>query len=292
MTEEAGIVIHEEAKSRLPALVAGGRVQAIIPQDFESAYRLANAVVKAGMAPRGIDTPEKAMICIMHGMEVGMPPMMALQSIAPIGGRPTIWGDGALGIVQASGLMEWHKEWSEGKEGADDYLAICEVKRRGDPEIHRGEFTVKKAKRAGLWTKSGPWTTHPERMLQMRARAFALRDGFSDVLRGLGIREEVEDYAEPAQAPTPPPPPPPPPPAPPAPEPEKAPEPPAAEKPFDPDLWLRLTLSAIAQAEDADDLAIIADSAESTRERVGKAMFPSDWDEYEGAMTRAEEKLG
>src|SRR5262249_49394 len=35
---------------------------------------------------------------------------------------------------------------------------------------------------------------YPRRMLMMRARSWALRDGFADVLRGLSIREEVEDY--------------------------------------------------------------------------------------------------
>jgi hypothetical protein len=31
-------------------------------------------------------------------------------------------------------------------------------------------------------------------MLQMRARGWALRDAFPDALKGLGIREEVQDY--------------------------------------------------------------------------------------------------
>ena len=57
-------------------------------------------------------------------------------------------------------------------------------------------FTVGDAIRAGLWKKAGPWTMYPKRMLQMRARSFALRDAFPDVLRGLVATEEVEDYQE------------------------------------------------------------------------------------------------
>ena len=49
------------------------------------------------------------------------------------------------------------------------------------------------AKRAGLWTKAGPWQTYPRRMLQMRARSFALRDAFPDVLKGLISVEEALD---------------------------------------------------------------------------------------------------
>ena len=46
------------------------------------------------------------MIAIMHGLEVGLSPLSALQRIAVINGRPTIWGDGALALVKASGLCE------------------------------------------------------------------------------------------------------------------------------------------------------------------------------------------
>jgi hypothetical protein len=185
------IVTHDEAP-RLPSLQSGGAVRAIVPQDFDGAWRIANAVVKAGMAPAGLETPEKAMVAIMHGMEVGMTPMAALQSIAVVNGRATIWGDGAIGLVRASGKCEWIKERMDGE--GEGRIAVCEVKRKGEHEPTIGRFSVKDAQTAGLWTKTGPWKQYPERMLKMRARAFALRDAFADVLRGLGIAEEVQDF--------------------------------------------------------------------------------------------------
>lgn len=185
--------VQSDAPPRLPTIQAGASVRAIVPSDFDAAWRIANAVVKSGMAPRGIDTAEKAMVAILHGLEVGMTPMMALQSIAPINGRPAIFGDGALGLVQGSGMLEWHKEYYRGEPETDGYTAVCEVKRRGDPEIKIGEFSIGDAKLAQLYGKDGPWKTYRKRMLKMRARGFALRDGFSDVLRGLHIAEEAQD---------------------------------------------------------------------------------------------------
>lgn len=182
---------HEEAP-RLPSLQSGGQVRAIVPQDFDGAWRIANAVAKAGMAPKGLDTPEKAMVAILHGMEVGMTPMAALQSIAVVNGRPTIWGDGAIGLVRSSGKLEWIKEAITGAD--DSMVATCEVKRKGDPDPVKATFSVADAKKAGLWGKQGPWQQYPKRMLAMRARAFVLRDTFADILRGLGIAEEVSDY--------------------------------------------------------------------------------------------------
>jgi len=55
---------------------------------------------------------------------------------------------------------------------------------------------VEDAKRAGLWAKQGPWTAYPKRMMQMRARGFALRDAFPDVLKGMITAEEAQDYQE------------------------------------------------------------------------------------------------
>lgn len=132
------------------------------------------------------------MIAILHGMEVGLSPMQALQRIAVVNGRPTIWGDGALALVQASGLAEEVSERIDG-DGPDTWIANCEVLRRGSslPTIRR--FSVDDARRARLWGKQGPWSDYPLRMLQMRARAFALRDAFADVLGGLYLREEIEE---------------------------------------------------------------------------------------------------
>lgn len=191
----------------LPQLKAGGKLAAIVPQDIDSAYRLAKAVCMSGLAPRGLDKPEAVMIAIMHGMEVGLTPMMALQKIAVINGRPTIWGDGALGLVRGSGLCEYVTEKIEGM--GDKRVAICTVKRKGEPEPITRRFSVEDAKRASLWGKQGPWVQYSERMLQMRARAFALRDGFADVLGGLYLTEELQGTESPAMkdisAPPPPP---------------------------------------------------------------------------------------
>ena len=173
-----------------PQLAVGGKLSPIIPQTMDEAYRLAKAVCMAGMAPRGMDTPEKAMIAIMRGMEVGLTPFQALDKIAVVNGRPTIWGDGAMALVRASGLCEWIKEKIEGT--GDARVGVCEAKRRGDPEAIRRTFSVTDAKKAGLWGKQGPWTQYEERMLQMRARAFTLRDGFADVLGGLYLKEEFD----------------------------------------------------------------------------------------------------
>ena len=173
-----------------PTLTAGNNVAAIVPSDVEQTWRLATIVAESEMAPKSFGKdPRKVMVAMMHGMEVGFTPMAALQSIAVINGMPSIWGDGALGLVEASGLLEENEEWIEGE--GDQMTAFCRVTRRGrKPKEQR--FSMADAKQAGLLGKD-TWKGYTRRMLQMRARSWALRDAFADILRGLQIAEEAQD---------------------------------------------------------------------------------------------------
>ena len=181
---------------RKAALTTGGAVAAMVPTTIESAWRLSEVIAASGMAPKSYGTdPNKIMVGILAGMEVGFTPFAALQSIAVINGNPQVWGDGALALVQASGLLDDIEETDDGSR------ATCTVKRAGKSPVVR-TFDMDDAKRAGLAGKAGPWTQYPKRMRQMRARAFALRDCFPDVLKGLRIAEEVGDYQDITPAPT------------------------------------------------------------------------------------------
>jgi len=171
---------------------------------FDDAYRFAKMVSGSDFAPKDFrGKPESCLLAIQHGSEIGLSPMQSLQSIAVINGRPSIWGDAALAVVSASSVCEYvTEEIEDGKDG-EALVAICTAKRRGYPKPTVVRFTVTDAKKAGLWGKGGPWTQYPRRMLQLRARGFALRDAFPDVLKGLVTAEEAQDYSTPTQAPEP-----------------------------------------------------------------------------------------
>ena len=186
---------NQVAERPKPPLVSGGRIAAIVPQDIDAAWRLAAMVVRAGLAPKSLDTVEKCTVAIMHGLEVGFTPMAALQSIAVVNGMPSIWGDGLIALVRSSGLLEDMIETIEDdKEGPT--IAVCKVKRTDSPSWVVQTFTRPQAMKAGLWRKQGPWQQYPQRMMQMRARSWALRDAFPDVLRGLTSAEEASDIVD------------------------------------------------------------------------------------------------
>lgn len=168
-------------------------------QTMSEAMAFAQMVAKSDFAPKDFrGKPESCLLAIQHGGEAGLTPMQSLQSIAVINGRPSIWGDAALALCMASPACEFVRESSEGD--GDAMVATCEAKRRGYEKPTVARFSVADAKRAGLWGKSGPWTQYPRRMLQLRARGFALRDAFPDVLKGLVTAEEAQDYSQPEPA--------------------------------------------------------------------------------------------
>lgn len=165
-------------------------------QTFDDAWRFWQMVAKTEFAPKEFrGKPEACMLAGQHAAELGLGPMQGLQCIAVINGRPSIWGDAALALVQSSAVCEYVTESVEGD--GDQMVATCTAKRRGYPQPTVVRFSVADAKKAGLWAKSGPWSQYPKRMLQLRARGFALRDCFPDVLKGLVTAEEAQDYPTP-----------------------------------------------------------------------------------------------
>ena len=221
MTEQAEAVEIDRQEQEAPAqqvavakpkhapIPTGGAIKAVIPRDVSEAGRLAVAIIKAGLCPdsykdAGKPNESKVMIGILKSLEVGLPPITGLSTIAIINGKPSVYGDGLSALLQKSGALvkrEIEEIGDKPAEGAqigewpDSYGVRVRLHRKGQDEPYEGEFTVGAAKRAKLWmnVKRDPWIKYPKRMMMWRAFGFAVRDGFSDCLSGLWPTEEVED---------------------------------------------------------------------------------------------------
>lgn len=166
------------------------------PATLDEAMHLSGVLSQSSIVPSSYKgKSEDILVAIIMGSELGFSPIASLQNIATINGKPSIYGDAMLALVKNSPLCEDVIETTFKGEKQEDSGAVCTVKRKGMEPL-TVTFTVGDAIRAGLWKKAGPWTQYPKRMLQMRARSFALRDAFPDVLRGLVATEEVQDFQE------------------------------------------------------------------------------------------------
>jgi hypothetical protein len=165
------------------------------PTTLSEAISFSEMLAASTMIPKQFQgKAEDVLVCVQWGLEIGLAPLQALQNIAVINGKPSIYGDAAIALVQASSVCEDVEEYFEG-EGTTNPVAVCIARRKGRKPV-TVRFGIEDAKRAGLWGKSGPWSAYPKRMMQMRARGFALRDAFPDVLRGLITSEEAQDFVE------------------------------------------------------------------------------------------------
>ena len=186
-----------EQRGGLAAIrIKDGRIDLDSMQDL---WSLARVYVAAGTVPESFrGNVARTFVALQTGAEVGMQPMQALRSTMILNGTPSLYGDAPMALVLASGTLEDFEVEPVGEppgdgEYSDDFGYRFIARRKGVRSPATGVFTVRMAKRARLWGKSGPWSQYPDRMLMVRARAMVLRDLFGDILGGFAIAEEIMD---------------------------------------------------------------------------------------------------
>lgn len=160
----------------------------LMPKTFNEKYQMAGVLSRSGLLPAGLNTPEKVCVALEWGHELQLSPMVAVQNIAVINGKPTLSADIMAAVVKRSpeyGGCEW-KELT-------DKAAECVITRKGIgyEEKTTSRFTWQDAQNANL-TNKDVWKKYPKRMLKHRCLSYALRDAFPDILAGLYSPEEME----------------------------------------------------------------------------------------------------
>ncbi len=181
----------------------------LAPTSFEELERVSQLLAKSQIVPSAYQNkPANIAVAVMWGQEIGLSPLQALTGIAVINGKGSLYGDAALALIMAHPEFEDIEEKIIGE--GDNRVAVCVIKRKGK-KPKEWKFSVDDAKAAFLWdtrlkVKSwknnveveiinpSPWFRHQNRMLQMRARGFCMRDTFPDGLRGISIVEEHQGY--------------------------------------------------------------------------------------------------
>lgn len=163
------------------------------PQDL---MNQAEVLIRSGVLPGALNSPEKVIAIIMRGRELGIPPMEALTSINIISGKVSSSTQLMLALIYRSGLLEDIEMLR-----ADP--AKCMMKRKG-MTAHNVEFGSKDAKLMGLMNKD-TYKKFPEVMFLWRAIAMCGRVVFPDVIGpaytpdelGVEIQSDVEMEPEP-----------------------------------------------------------------------------------------------
>lgn len=167
------------------------------PTTLAEAMKFAEMLSQSGMVPKDyIGKPGAIIAAWEMGRPFGLSAMQSCQGIAVINGRPSMWGDLFLGVIQScEGYVNIDEDAPD--VALKNGCGRCKLSRRVNGEVVTIErrFSMVDAKTANLWGKAGPWSQYPGRMFQMRARGWAGRDLFSDRLKGLALAEEAQDIA-------------------------------------------------------------------------------------------------
>jgi hypothetical protein len=130
---------------------------------------------------------------MIRGLESGLKPLQAVYSVVWYNNRPCIYGDMALAIIQSNDEYAGMEDSIDTNNEAVTVASCTIHRKRNDTIISvKRSFSSSDAKTAGL-DKLDHYKKYPNRMLQIRARSFAIRDCFSDALNGLSIAEEQID---------------------------------------------------------------------------------------------------
>jgi hypothetical protein len=161
----------------------------LMPKNFDEFMSFAQIVAQSTMVPKDyINNPGNVIIAVEMGYELGLKPLQSLQNISVINGRPSLWGNILPAIAYNSGQCEYIKE----ELSSDKQVATCRVKRKGQPEVVQ-TFSIQDAQKANLLGKDN-WRYYPQRMIARRAKNWAINDAFPDLLLGMSIQDEMEDF--------------------------------------------------------------------------------------------------
>jgi hypothetical protein len=185
-----------EREPQLPAAAPAASPYDFTPTNLQEAMQLAKMLSESNLVPKAyVGKPGDCLIAMQHGHEIGLKPSQALQSIASINGKPSIYGDAGKALLLSRGCRIDELDIEDVKATG---VARCVITRSSGARTERS-FSVDDAKAAKLWGKDGPWSNYPQRMLMWRAFWYAARDGAADVLKGLQGVEEMRDITDEGQ---------------------------------------------------------------------------------------------
>lgn len=160
------------------------RDEALMPTTFDGLLKQAQVLVKSGLLPDAVKTPEAAVVIMLKGRELDIPPMQAFASIYVVKGKPTIGAQ----LMGALILREGHTYHVD--ELTNERCTITFQRRGGQP--YRHEFSIEDAKRAQL-AGGDNWQKYTKAMLFSRCMSAGARVAMPDVLAGMYTPEELTD---------------------------------------------------------------------------------------------------
>jgi hypothetical protein len=143
----------------------------------------AKMLLRSGLLPDTIKTPEAALFIILTGRDMGLSPVQSLRSIYIVKGKVEVSADMQLGLFHREG---GRSHWVT----LSDTQAVLRLAAPWLLEPHEESFSIEDAKRAGL-AGGQNWRAWPKAMLRSRAITAGLKSIGFDPTAGMYAPGEV-----------------------------------------------------------------------------------------------------
>lgn len=166
------------------------------PEGFQKLYDIGKMFATSKLVPSNFQNqPMDCAIAVDMANRMGVSPMMVMQNLYVVQGKPSWSGQACKTLIDASGKFKDVCHVYTGTRNEDTWGCYLQAVRISDGELVKGpEVTIKMAKDEGWYSKNGSkWKTMPELMLAYRSSAFFARVHIPSALMGVQIEGEVED---------------------------------------------------------------------------------------------------
>lgn len=166
------------------------------PKIMNMSFRTANMLSKSGLVPdsyRG--SPENCLVAIDISNRLGLSPIMVMQNLYIVKGKPSWSGSFCAAAVNGSGRFSPLEFVFVGEPGTMSHGCYARARRRSNDTLCVSDtVTMQMAADEGWLSKPGSkWKTMPIQMMQYRAAAFFARIHCPDTLLGIYTYEEIQD---------------------------------------------------------------------------------------------------
>lgn len=142
--------------------------------------------------------PENCFVALELAQRIGASPMMVMQNMFVIQGRPSWSGQFVTAVANNCGRFSPIRYKWLGTQGQDDWGCKAYFTELATGEVLEGtEITIEMAKKEEWYDKRGSkWKTMPRQMLMYRAAAWLVRAYAPELLNGIHTVEENQDIID------------------------------------------------------------------------------------------------
>lgn len=163
--------------------------------NFIMAMQMAKALAESTIVPQIYQkNPSNCLIAIEQAQRLHMSPMMIMQNLFPIQGRPSWSSKFLIAMINASGKYDFELQFDEVKDkGGKPYACTAWTEKNGR-RVEGMTVDMQIAKDEGWLTKNGSkWKTMPQLMLRYRAASFFSSLNCPELTLGIYTKEEIQD---------------------------------------------------------------------------------------------------